>query len=311
MQVRDSGDPVVVADELIEAFAGGRRVTVSALLRGGRGGELPAVVAELARRDVLLALLPRHGVELLRAARAGQCLAAVFRAIIDAGAYEDLCRVLPAVGGADDELLRQLADARPSYDEAAHNAAGLAAWQESAAEEYLFDALIVLGYTPLQAEQPTGVDEQPVAQQRLQLALHLYRHAMAPVLIVTGGAVHPAGTPINEALSMRAYLLQNGLTARQVLIEPYARHTTTNLRNAGRILRRAGRRRGLVISGFESPLFGQDFYLSHPLLSTFTERCRRELGYSVGELSPYGDNQTVFVPSEAVETRNLRDPWDA
>lgn len=63
----------------------------------------------------------------------------------------------------------------------------------------------------------------------------------APFIIVSGGNVHPARTPFNEAVEMKAVLIREfGLSEAEVLIDPHARHTTTNVRNAVRILFRSG-----------------------------------------------------------------------
>lgn len=304
------GDPVVAADELRERLPTATAAEVSALL-AECGDRLVELLDELHRRAALSLLLQHHTLSLLQAVAQADVIAAVFRCIAAAGLYESMCAGLPPPGHGADDLLRRWWRARPSFDEEALNRAALARWQDSPADEYAFDALIVPGFTPLAATRPLGVAELLPAQRRLELALHLHRHATAPVIIVTGGAVHPPGTPINEALSMRDYLLDSGLSADQILVEPYARHTTTNVRNAGRILRQHKRLRGLLISGFDSPIFGQDFYLSHPTLSSFYERCRRELGYSPGELSLYAERQIAYLPSPAVDTLNLADPWDA
>jgi hypothetical protein len=74
-------------------------------------------------------------------------------------------------------------------------------------------------------------------------------------VLVSGGSVHPAGTPLNEALMLREYLLDHGASEEQILVEPHARHTTTNLRNAGRMLRSLGLHSALVVTGFESETF--------------------------------------------------------
>lgn len=306
-------DPVVVADALLEHLLGSAPNPhpghVEALLCDCEA-QLPLLLQELRERESLHLLVERYTLPLLQVARRGETLPAVFRHIVDDGLYEVMRQHLPRLGSGHDELLSDLAEARPSFDEETLNEEALSTLEDSSEEDYAFDALIVPGFTPLSASRPLGVRDLPAAQKRLDLALALFRHGTAPVILVSGGCVYPAGTPINEALSMREYLLSEGCDESAILVEPYARHTTTNLRNAGRILRRVGRSRGLIVTGFDNPVFSQAFYLSNPTLSTFRERCRRELGYFPGELRAHAENQIAFFPSPDVERRTPHDPWD-
>ena len=304
-------DPIAAADDLVDHLAGrGAPLRVDALLREC-DAKLPMLLAELQRRGYLRTLLERYALVMMRAAREARAVPASFRQVTDAGLYDTLCEHMPRTGSGHDDLLSDWAAARPDYGEATLNAAALSSLVDSDPDEYDFDALIVPGYTPLRASRPLGVRDLSAAQQRLDLALKLYRNGVAPVVIVSGGCVYPPGTPINEALSMREYLLDEGCPEPAILIEPYARHTTTNLRNAGRILRECGRSRGLIVTGFDSPVFSQAFYLSNPMLSTFFERCRHELGYIPGELRAHAEHQIAFSPSHEVVRRTLHDPWDA
>lgn len=102
---------------------------------------------------------------------------------------------------------------------------------------YTYSAILVPGQGP---EQP-GVRLDPLARQRLAAAVERYRSGAAPLLIVSGGYVHPARTPYCEALEMKHALMQDfGVPGEAILIEPHARHTTTNLRNSARLLYRYG-----------------------------------------------------------------------
>ena len=94
-----------------------------------------------------------------------------------------------------------------------------------------------------------------------------------------------------------------GIPAERIVIEPYARHTTTNLRNATRRLHAMGAPldKPTLIVANES----QSRYISSP---EFAARNPAELGYDPGTVgkrhSPY---EVEFVPSP----RSLRiDPWD-
>ncbi len=115
----------------------------------------------------------------------------------------------------------------------------------------------------------------PWGHVRVALAAKRYRAGMAPFILVSGGYVHPAQTPHCEALEMKRVLMREfDIPEEAILIDPHARHTTTNLRNAGRILLRYGfptARAALVTTDqFQSA------YIEAP---AFVERCRKELGY--------------------------------
>lgn len=195
----------------------------------------------------------------------------------------------------------------------AHSAESLAfAATFSAWDDFPHDVVIVPGYTPLGQREPIAL--HPVGRARCAQAAADLRAGLAPFVIVSGADVYPEGTPYHEAIEMKKALLALGVPAPRILVEARARHSTTNLRNAGRLMLAQRRTRGLIttlgggIGGGE--LFDQDFYFSNPTLSTFHLRCERDLGYRVGELASAGEHHTVFVPSPAVSTVGYRDPLD-
>lgn len=107
---------------------------------------------------------------------------------------------------------------------------------------------------------------------RCQLAFEAYKRGKAPFIMVSGGYVHPYKVLRNEAVEMKRYLLKLGVPESAILIEPHARHTTTNMRNAARIMYRYG-----------FPMDRPSVTITTPAQSRFIygmmERCMRELGY--------------------------------
>lgn len=196
---------------------------------------------------------------------------------------------------------------------AAHNAVTAAAFRAFQGwERFPYRILVVPGYTPLdETEAKPGV--HPVARRRLEMALEDHHAGKAPFLLVSGANVYPRGTPYYEAIEMKTALCEMGVAPDRIFIDARARHTTTNLRNAGRIMRGLGVAKALVITkggGLGgSDLFGQDFYLAHPDLSTFHARCRTELGYEVGELRGVGDGRIELTVSPRVTLPGY-DPLD-
>ncbi len=162
--------------------------------------------------------------------------------------------------------------------------------------------MIVPGFVPLHATHP--IRQHPVAQRRLRRALDVARaHGIGPIL-VSGGAVHPEGTPWVEADGMADWLLERGWPPEQVLRERRARHTHTNLRNCGRILLERGWDAALVVSDA-----WQSFYIASPERSGLRRRCERELGYWPGAVRRVDLRTTRFEPSIDV-LRPGPDPLD-
>jgi hypothetical protein len=110
---------------------------------------------------------------------------------------------------------------------------------------------------------------------RVAVAANRYHEGKAPFVLVSGGFVHPNQTPYCEALEMKRALMRDyAVPENAILIDPHARHTTTNLRNAARILYRYGfpfERKGLITTDLY-----QSRYIEAP---AFNERCRKEMGH--------------------------------
>jgi hypothetical protein len=117
-------------------------------------------------------------------------------------------------------------------------------------------------------------------KERLRLAAKRYRDKKAPFLIVSGGFVHPNQTPHAEAIEMKKTLMSDfGIPENAIIVDPHARHTTTNIRNAARLMWRYGLpfdKLGLITTDVDQSAYieGAEFKL----------RCDRELGYQPHEL---------------------------
>ncbi len=76
---------------------------------------------------------------------------------------------------------------------------------------------------------------------RCRLAALQFRKGLAPFIVASGGKVHPYKTRFCEAIEMKKYLVETlHIPASAVLIDPHARHTTTNMRNTVRLIYRYG-----------------------------------------------------------------------
>jgi hypothetical protein len=204
-------------------------------------------------------------------------------------------------------LARRLAPPDLSVDEnRAANAAvdGFRDWAR-----YPYQLIVVPGYTPLDARQP--VQMHPTQRARLEQAVRDYQAGRAPFILVSGGNVHPPGTPYYEAIEMKRELRRMGIPEDRIIVDARARHSTTNLRNTGRYMLDHGLSRALLTTSGD-----QDFYFSFPDISTFHLRCRSELGHTVGDfedaqLDGFIDtSHSVFTPAQDVRRVNYRDPLD-
>jgi DUF218 domain len=141
---------------------------------------------------------------------------------------------------------------------------------------YPYSVILVPGSGP---DRP-GVNLSPAGRLRAILGAKRFREGKAPLLLLSGGYVHPSQTPFAEAVEMKKYLVTElGIPADAILIDPHARHTTTNIRNAARQIYRYGIPfdKMALITTDES----QSSSIENP---SFAARCMRELGYKPCEL---------------------------
>lgn len=103
--------------------------------------------------------------------------------------------------------------------------------------KYKYSTILVPGEGP----ELTTVAFDPIGRLRCDLAANRWKQGLAPFIIVSGGYCHPFHTPYCEARQMKHYLVETlGVPENAVIMEPQARHTTTNFRNAARLMIRYG-----------------------------------------------------------------------
>lgn len=168
-----------------------------------------------------------------------------------------------------------------------------------------FTVILVPGKGP--SEPDVALD--PLGQLRCDLAAQRFAAGIAPLIAVSGGHVHPDRAPYAEAIEMKKYLRDaHGIPEEVILVDPHARHTTTNLRNVSRLLYRYGvpiDRPLLVTSDF-----GQSLYIGY-WKGMFGPRCEEELGYRPWRaLVPLSENDSCLVPVAISLHADGRDPLD-
>ena len=167
-----------------------------------------------------------------------------------------------------------------------------------------YTVIVVLGNGP----DREGVALAPVGRLRLMLAVKEFREGKAPFVLVSGGYVHPNLTPYNEALEMKKALIKEfGIPESAILVDPQARRTTTNLRNAVRLIYRYRipfDRKGLILT--------DQLHSASIETAAFKERCVRDFGYEPVQLgariSPFDLEFIPLVDCLHVDAVDMLDP---
>jgi hypothetical protein len=164
------------------------------------------------------------------------------------------------------------------------NKAAAQAVQTTDWSKYTYATIVVPGEGPEIASLPLD----PMGKMRCALAAARYKKGLAPFIILSGGYCHPFHTPYAEAYEMKKYLIQDQqIPEKAIIIEPQARHTTTNLRNADRLMIRYG-----IPINKPSDIVSTKSQIDYIALPQqhFDERNLRELGYL-----PYRDKKQVAL----------------
>lgn len=187
--------------------------------------------------------------------------------------------------------------------EKGENAAAFRKIRSTDWKRYPYSVIVVPGA----GNDRPGVRISPSGKLRVQLAAKRYRDGKAPFILVSGGFVHPSQTPYAEAIEMKRELMEKySIPEEAILIDPHARHTTTNIRNAARIMYRYG-------MPFEATALittdaGQSASIENP---GFEKRCLRELGYMPHRLVRRTSTFDLeFVPRIASLQSDPLDPLD-
>lgn len=169
-------------------------------------------------------------------------------------------------------------------------------------KKFEYTAILILGAGP---GNKSNISD--AGKLRCKYGVAAYKQGQAPFIIVSGGHVHPFLTPFAEALEMKKYLVDSlGMPSNAVIAEPYARHTTTNIRNANRIIYRSGMpvdKRVLCVS--------DNMHLTYISTRLFELRCRQELGYlPMKKPQNVSETSISYLPDLNSLQADSRDPLD-
>lgn len=169
--------------------------------------------------------------------------------------------------------------------------------------QYPYSGILIFGEGPTKQ----GVRISEGSKMRSKMGVSLFKEGKAPFLIVSGGYVHPFKTKFNEAEGMKQFLIDSlHIPEDAIIMEPHARHTTTNIRNTNRIF----------LSNFiprNKPILGVtvkshiDFIASQRIVNVF----KRDLGFvTFAGLDRLSDTTVSFYPTMSSFQINPLDPLD-
>jgi hypothetical protein len=225
--------------------------------------------------------------------------------LVEAGRDDPATRLDPSIG-----LALSLLDANDRGEAAAFepldartNAAAMAKARTLDWSRWHYTAIIVPGIGPDDLATPLS----PRGKLNVRMAAQRFADGVAPFIILSGSSVHPRDTRFVEAVEMRRALIERyGVPADSIVVEPYARHTTTNLRNVTRRLVALGApldRDSLIVTNADQSRMIES--------RDFADRNQRELGYQPGavgkRLSPF---ELTFRPSRSSMRVDPLDPLD-
>jgi hypothetical protein len=168
--------------------------------------------------------------------------------------------------------------------------------------DYPYSFILVLGSGPGDSARMSKI-----AAKRADQGAQLFLERKAPLIILSGGHVHPMQTPYNEAIEMKKYVMEKfKIPEQRILIEPYARHTTTNFRNAARLAFRYG-----IPTNLKAVVTSSEDHIGIVTKDGFRIRCSTELGYFPLEFITRVSPVTAeFKPSVASLFFDAKDPLD-
>ncbi len=170
-------------------------------------------------------------------------------------------------------------------------------------DRFAYSVIVVPGAGPSDPE----VALSEMGRKRTALAAEAYHAGKAPFILVSGGYVHPSQTRFAEAVEMKNALLKDyNVPEAAILLDPHARHTTTNMRNAAREIYRYQipmNKPALVISDANQ--------IASIAGKPFAGRCLKEMGYLPYQIvNRLSDTSLAFLPLVESLQQDPLDPLD-
>lgn len=187
--------------------------------------------------------------------------------------------------------------------EQGENKAALARVRKTNWKDYPYATIVVLGAV----SELYNSKLPPLGKLNVRLGAENFRKGLAPFIIVSGGHVHPFRTPVCEAIEIKRELMDKyGIPEDRIIVEPHARHTTTNVRNATRLMVQYG-----IPLDKPSLITTNETHSAYTESKNFADRCMKELGYLPGIIQKRISPSTVeFLPQRMSLSKDPMDPLD-
>lgn len=208
----------------------------------------------------------------------------------------ELARYDAIAGGDEKSLPFDLSCSLPSAERILVARANAATLRRPTERTYAYAAVATFGYGAMQQLESglsgwrpgdacpklTTAQMQSLSANvtRAGRAAQAFHGGVAPVIIVSGGAVH---SPLYEAYLLD-YLLtcRFGVPADAILMDPCADHTHTNVRNTGGLIVALGGRSGYVVTDGLQAGYLQEWTLFDLIGGSIDQRSLRDWGYLLG-----------------------------
>jgi hypothetical protein len=139
--------------------------------------------------------------------------------------------------------------------------------------DFDYSMIVVLGDSP-----NSSGDEPNISiggKVRADHGVELYNQGKAPLIAFTGGHLWPVHTIYSEAIEMKKYVMEKySIPENRILVDPHARHTTTNMRNIGRQIFRYG-----IPIDKKAIVSARKTHSEYVASSGYLTRCENEMGH--------------------------------
>jgi hypothetical protein len=166
-----------------------------------------------------------------------------------------------------------------------------------------YASILILGNGPENYQDRLSA----IGKLNIQLGVLEYEAKKAPLIIVSGGHAHPFRAAFCEAIEMKKELMDvYHVPEENIIIDPFARHTTTNLRNASRLM-----------IAYQIPIDQKSIVITNISHSKYVEnqnfnmRCLEELDYLPAIILKRLNSTAIeFLPNIESLHQNPIDPLD-
>lgn len=170
---------------------------------------------------------------------------------------------------------------------------------------FSYSSILLLGDSPNSPGDDINLSQG--AKARIKYAVEAFNAKLAPVIIISGANVYPYQTPYFEAFEMKKWMMDNyQIEEKHIIIDPAARHTTTNLRNGSRLIFKykipSDKKSIIVTTKTQNDII---------VAESFKHRCINELGFMPVKLGDrLNDTRLEFSPLVVSMQVNTLDPLD-